>query len=214
VIIVIPSEHSTNTPTKAIGVKQKHTKEKLSLLKEMDYLSKLKTHLTSEKSYNNYIFRIKKLEELTGKSLDYILLHPEEIYPLIKEQYPNINTRKNILTPILTIFKVNPELIEIKQGQSAKETWKLYHDDMNTLQIVEVKQNKMPRKLKDNYVSTEELELKRKELKKGDPHDKLDSSQRFLLITLLFLQQHNRHNQRRLAGLLLQHNRLLHILDK
>lgn len=149
-------------------------------------LSKLKSDLASAKSYDNYIVRITKLEELIGKSIDYIMIHPNEVYPRIKDKYPNINTRKNLLTPILSLYRVNPEFAGTEDGKKGKEGWKKYHDDMNILQSVQSKKNKIPEKMKKNYVSTEEVELKVRELKKEeDPHNNLENSQQFLLLTLL-----------------------------
>lgn len=145
-------------------------------------LSKLKTDLKSYKSYENYVVRIKVLEDLIGKTIDYILKNPEECYPIIKEKYPNINTRKNMMTPILTLFRLNSDVF----SEIDKNKWKQYHDDMNTILGVRARQNKIPEKAEENYVSTEEVELKVKELQRsGDPHETLNKSQQYLLLNLL-----------------------------
>lgn len=150
-----------------------------------DLLENLKLNLKSTKSFENYKFRIEKLEKAVNKPVDYILYHPSEVYPIIKEKYPNINTRKNMLTPLLSLFRVNPSLLKDEIGQKSKEEWKNYHDDMSALQTVKIKKNKMPEKYKEKYTSMEEIELKLRELRKGDPHTTLRDSQRFMLLTLL-----------------------------
>lgn len=146
----------------------------------MKLLENLKNNLDSEKSYNNYIVRINKLVETVNKPIEYIVDHPKEVYPIIKEKYPNINTRKNMITPILTLFRLNTEL-----DKENKDQWKKYHDDMSLIQSVRIKKNIMPEKVKDKYTSFEEIELKLKELKEEDPHRNIRLSQKYLLLTIL-----------------------------
>jgi len=148
-------------------------------------LENLKASLASAKSYDNYEFRINRLAMLIGRPIEYILYHPQEAYPKIKDAYPNINSRKNMMTPILSLFRVNPKLQESDEGKKSWEEWKRYHDDMTTLQTVRVKKNKMPEKVKEKYTSMEDIELKVRELRKEDPHATMTKSQRFLLLTLL-----------------------------
>ena len=143
----------------------------------------LRKSLTSEKSLNNYMTRLAKLEEVTGKPLDIILKSPKQVYPGIKETYKNINTRKNMITPILTLFKNDPVLQATHADAWA--TWKRYHEDMNTLQEVNAKKNKMTQKQQENYTSTEEVALKLEELRKQDPHKTLTLSLQYVLLALL-----------------------------
>jgi hypothetical protein len=146
-------------------------------------LKELEKSLESKKSYDNYVSRLTKLMQITGQSLEYILLHPKETYTKIKANYPNVNTRKNMLTPILTLYRVNSNTMS--GHDNIQKEWKKYHDDMTTLQEVSAKKNKLSKKQEKNYTSTEDVELKLIEMQKGDPHITLKGSQQFILLTLL-----------------------------
>ena len=72
-------------------------------MSEETLLKKLKESLSSEKSYENYVTRINRLKDVTKSALSDILVSPKTMYPKIKDFYPNVNTRKNMLVPILSI---------------------------------------------------------------------------------------------------------------
>jgi hypothetical protein len=146
------------------------------------YRGVLSKSITSDKSLASYETRLQKLSEKTNKSLDFIIQNPRQIYPLIKQHYPNITTRKNVMTPILTLFKNDGSL---QQHTEAWSQWRRYHDDMNSLQEANAKKNQMSSKQEKNYTSTEEVALKILELKKADAHKTLQSSMQYVLLNLL-----------------------------
>ena len=150
-----------------------------------DLVKNLETNLKSKKSYDQYVARIRKLEEIVGKDIRYIIYHAEEVYAKLKDHYPNVNTRKNAMTTILSLIRVNPKVSETPEGQKSKAQWKKYHDDLNIVQRIRVKQNRMPEKVREKYVSFEEVEVKVRELSKADPHRSFDDSQKYLLLTVL-----------------------------
>jgi hypothetical protein len=148
------------------------------------YLDVLKKSLSSEKSYENYVVRFKKLKEITGTNrIHNILVNPKEYYPLIKEHYPNINTRKNMMTPILKLFTLFPNLQKAEKDKH--DQWKRNHDDMNILQEAHIKKNKMTQKQKDNYISFEDVQLHLTKMKNQNPHTSFKQSLYFVLLNLL-----------------------------
>jgi hypothetical protein len=56
---------------------------------------------------------------------------------------------------------------------------------VNRLIETDAKKNKIKEKQKEKYVSTEEVNLKRMEMKKGDPHGDKIVTQQYVLLTLL-----------------------------
>lgn len=147
------------------------------------YFSILKTNSASEKTYNNYVARLRKLAELAEKPIHDVITNPNESYNIIKEHYPNVNTRKNMLTPILSIYRKTESLQ--KDFDKEWKTWQRFHENMDRIQEVKAKKNKMNDKQKNNYVSTEDVHLKLLELGKTDPHHTLHSSLQYLLLCLL-----------------------------
>lgn len=147
------------------------------------YKQVLSKSITSPKSLASYEVRLTKLIEKTGKPLEYIISHPKQIYPVLKQHYPNISTRKNVMTPILTLYKNDTGLQ--RANAEAWGIWKRYHDDMNSLMEAVAKKNKMTAKQETNYTSTEEVALKIIELKKGTPHKTLVDSMQYVLLNLL-----------------------------
>ena len=148
-------------------------------MSEETLLKKLKDSLSSEKSYANYLARINRLKDVTKSPLNDILVSPKTMYPKIKDFYPNVNTRKNMLVPILSIFRLN------NLDEEAHKEWKRYFEDVNRLIETDAKKNKIKEKQKEKYISTEEVELKRLEMKKDDPHQNLHKSLQYVLLTLL-----------------------------
>jgi hypothetical protein len=143
-------------------------------------LKKLKDSLSSDKSYENYVTRLNRLKDVTrSEKLEDLLLSPETMHPKIKDKYPNVNTRKNMLVPVLSLFRLNNQL-----DANAQMTWKQYFEEVTSLVNVEAKKNTIKEKQKEKYVSTEEIEEKRQEMKNGNPHVNIRTSQQYVLLTL------------------------------
>lgn len=58
----------------------------------------------------------------------YIMSHAKDVYPVIKEHYENVSTRKNMLTPILSLFRVNAKMQQ--DFADVQKQWRKYHDDI------------------------------------------------------------------------------------
>jgi hypothetical protein len=145
-------------------------------------LLKLQQSLPSQKSYDNYLVRFNHLKIATGQqNIVDILLSPDTMYPKIQQKYPNHNTRKNMLVPLLTLFRINDEF----NHHSALILWKTYFDEVVQLVNTDAKKNCIKEKQQDKYVSTEQVQLKRQEMKNDNPHRDIITSQQYLLLTLL-----------------------------
>jgi hypothetical protein len=154
-----------------------------------DFYNLLKTNLPSVKSSQNYIARLKKIMTFpevkeAGATLKKVLKHPDVFYPVVQNHYPNINTRKNVMTAIMAVFKFDKDYAA--RHEDAFREWKRLHENMTSLQEVKVKQNEPSERQKANYTSFEDIKLKHIEVKKsGDPHATLKTSQQYLLLTIL-----------------------------
>ena len=150
-------------------------------MSDESFMKALKESLSSEKSYANYVVRLNLIKSVCKKeTLKEVLLNPATTYPLLKTRYPNPNSRKSMMVPLLSLFRLNPSLSEDSQKE-----WKRYFDECAALVETDAKKNKMKEKQKEKYVSTEEVDLKRLEMKKGDPHANKHSSLQYVLLTLL-----------------------------
>ena len=150
-------------------------------MSDESFMKALKESLSSEKSYANYVVRLNLIKSVCKKeTLKEVLLNPATAYPLLKTRYPNPNSRKSMMVPLLSLFRLNPSLSEDSQKE-----WKRYFDECAALVETDAKKNKMKEKQKEKYVSTEEVDLKRLEMKKGDPHANKHSSLQYVLLTLL-----------------------------
>ena len=55
--------------------------------------------------------RIKTLKaKLDNATLHTILINPDTYYPMLQKQYPSLTTRKNLLTPILALYREDDSL--------------------------------------------------------------------------------------------------------
>ena len=63
----------------------------------------------SDISKKNYVAKVRALSSRAGKSINYIITHPDVYIPLIKEWYPNPTSHKAHYSTILSLFRYNPE---------------------------------------------------------------------------------------------------------
>lgn len=144
-------------------------------------LKGLKNSLSSDKSYENYVVRLNLIKKVCDqdKLID-VMLDPESMYDRLVTKYPNCNSRKTMMVPILTLFRLSPDL-----SSECYNTWKRRFEECARFVEVDVKKNELKEKQKEKYVSSKEVEEKRLELKKnGNPHRDRLSSQEYLLLTL------------------------------
>lgn len=140
---------------------------------------------TKDTTRSNYLNRLTRLKEICdNKSYFNILSNPDTYYVSIRENYPNISTRKNVLTLILALFK-NSEALRNDLVDQHKR-WRKFHDDMDGFQEAKYKKNMPNPDQLAKYTPMEEIELRYKELKKeSDPHETLQSSQTIVLLSII-----------------------------
>jgi hypothetical protein len=137
----------------------------------------------SEKTRNSYLSRIRSLQSKFTIPLLRVLEDPDTHYPVIKEAYPSITTRKNILTVILVLFREDTELRTKHADAGAR--WKKLHDDLAKHQDAKIRRSEPEDKQVQKYTSFEEIEAKYKELQKGTPHQTERHSMQFVLLSIL-----------------------------
>jgi hypothetical protein len=145
----------------------------------------LETIYVKKTTYVIYIHRLRRLRDVTVECKTYLDLvsNPDLNYAKIKLAYPNINTRKNMLTTILTLFK-NIEELAVKLPDEQK-LWKISHDRMDSFLQAKSKKHMPDMKQLAKYTPFEEMELKYIELTKEDPHKTMKDSMQFVLLSII-----------------------------
>jgi hypothetical protein len=76
----------------------------------------------SEVSKANYESRLKRMEERTKKTVDHMMMHPNETYHAIKTAYTELQSQKAMINAFLTLFKHSEKLD--RKGKTAYKAWK------------------------------------------------------------------------------------------
>ena len=148
------------------------------------YHGLLAAHYPNKQTLNAYLHRLKMLKEkLSAAALHAILTDPDAFYPRIRAAYESLTTRKNILTPLLVLYRLDPALAAAHVAASAK--WRKLHDDLAKLQDAKIKRSEPEEKQIEKYTSYEEITSKYEELKKRGYHDTERHSSQFLLLSVL-----------------------------
>lgn len=138
---------------------------------------------TTQKSY---LFRLQHVKKslFEGQSYYSILSDPDASYKRIRESYPNISTRKNVLTVILALFKQSPHL-KAALGQQ-QQRWKTFHEHMDSFQEAKYKKHVPEPKQLAKYTPMVDMELKYHELQKlPDPHATQQDSMQLVLLSIV-----------------------------
>lgn len=144
----------------------------------------LQQSYAKETTRSTYLQRLIALQRVcNGVQVYHILSDPEQYYPLIRNAYPNITTRKNVLTLILALFKNSDKLRTYLKTQQVR--WAQFHDNMDAFQQTAYKKNMPNPDQLAKYTPWEEITLKYKELKKRDPHSSLGTSIEFILLSII-----------------------------
>jgi len=130
----------------------------------------------SDISKTNYKDRLKKLTDITGKDVTWILTHTEELWEHIKTTTTSAETMKAYVTCVLAVFKHEPTL-KILYKFSHEQWVDLYKQIM---EIIEERFNKLEpsERQVDAYMEW-------KDIIKGRDNVKDKSSQQYLLICLM-----------------------------
>jgi hypothetical protein len=151
---------------------------------ENHYKDLLEAKYTNKHTLNSYLNRIKTLRsKLDNAELHSILIDPETYYPMLQKQYPSLTTRKNLLTPILALYREDDALS--RENPLAYERWKKLHDDLTKLQEAKIRRSEPEEKQISKYTSYEEITAKYEELKKRGYHDTERHSLQYLLLSIL-----------------------------
>lgn len=136
------------------------------------------------KTRENYKTRLNAmLRKVGAKTLLEVVIAPEVWYPKIKEAYESLTTRKNILTPLLVVFREDAELAA--DHAEAREIWKKRHDDLVRFQEARVRRSEPEDKQIAKYTSFEEIETEYETKRRKAPHETRKASQQFLLLSIL-----------------------------
>jgi hypothetical protein len=146
-----------------------------------------------ESAYENELTKLNYISRLMGvlkkvegaDSLLTILEDPVRWYPKIREAYPSITTRRNLLTVFLALFSKDKDLEEDVGGPEIPKKWRQYHDELGRYEKTKLAKSEPTQKQVDKYTSFEEIETKYRELGKKSPHESLRSSLQYLLLSVV-----------------------------
>jgi len=146
-----------------------------------------------EAAYENELTKLNYISRLMGvlkkvegaDSLLTILEDPVRWYPKIREAYPSITTRRNLLTVFLALFSKDKDLEEDVGGPEIPKKWRQYHDELGRYEKTKLAKSEPTQKQVDKYTSFEEIETKYRELGKKSPHESLRSSLQYLLLSVV-----------------------------
>jgi hypothetical protein len=148
------------------------------------YSKILEGKYTNKHTLNAYLNRIKTLKaKLDVTEIHTVLVDPDTYYPRLQKLYPSLTTRKNLLTPILALYREDDSLT--RENAVAYERWKKLHDDLTKLQEAKIRRSEPEDKQVEKYTSYEEITAKYEELKKRGYHDTERHSMQYLLLSIL-----------------------------
>lgn len=153
------------------------------------FLALLTRAYSNEKTRENYMSRLRGLQaNLKGDaaappSLYTILTDPETYYPKLKEAYESLTTRKNVLTTLLSLFRLDDALRA--SHAEAHRVWNQRHDELSRLQSAKVRRSEPSEKQVEKYTSFEEIEAKYEDLRRTGPHKTLRESMMFVLLSIM-----------------------------
>lgn len=140
-----------------------------------------------ESTYANYKHRLDFMRDSVfggTKTIHQILSDPRANYDVLRQRYPNVSTRKNMLTLILALFKHSERLQTELPGVADK--WREYHGHMDSFQEAKYRKHMPDEKQLAKYTPFEDMERKYEELRRGeDPHATLNDSLRYVLLSVV-----------------------------
>ena len=155
----------------------------MAAVADTHYMKLLEAEYPNPTTFDAYKKRMKALKEKTGDAaLHDVFLNPDTHYPKLKAAYTNLTTRKNMLTLVLAMFRIDKELA--KHTEAAAK-WKKLHDDLAKLQDAKIRRSEPEEKQVAKYTSYEEIQVKYEELKKRGYHDTEKHSAQYLLLSIL-----------------------------
>ena len=137
---------------------------------------------SNQKTANNYLARLKHIKEICNEDSIYdVVSNPQKKYSCLQNKYPNVNTRKNVITVVLALFKHSPILS--KRLEKEHNQWKKFHDMLNSLQEAKYKKSLPDPHQIAKYTTSDEMSDMYEKIKlSGDAHKTLADSQRYLIL--------------------------------
>lgn len=153
---------------------------------EQRFVDILEKTFTNPKTRENYKTRLTTLlRKLEAPSLLDVLQKPDIYYPKLQAAYPSLTTRKNMVTPLLSLIREDTELRTSEEFEEARTRWKKLHDDLHKHQDARIRRSEPADKQIAKYTSFEEIETKYEELKKAGGHTTRRESMQFVLLSIL-----------------------------
>ncbi len=165
-----------------------------------------RAYADSDKTRDNYMHRLERLQDVVNdhhrqqgtqptatakmstknankKRLGIydILARPDASYAMLRHAYPNVNTRKNMLTLILTLFRHSPELSSALPDEAAR--WRKFHADMSGFQAARAAKNEPSARQLAGYVPMDDIVARYRELRRGK-QETLAASQELILMSI------------------------------
>lgn len=141
----------------------------------------------SETTAKNYEGRFRALRGKKGfenASMHDVATRPAKYWPLVKAAYPNVNSRRAVVSAVLALYKYAPGLKEDHAREF--EGWNKTHVDMTRLVHMDAQLNQMSQAQRQNHVSWQEIVAKLEEMRRApDPHATRKTSMQFLLLQVL-----------------------------
>lgn len=148
-----------------------------------DYIALIDTAFTNKGTANAHKQRIRTMEDRLEAKMNTIVKDPETYYSKLQTAFPALNTRKNMLTTILVLFREDKRLAE--EYVSARELWVKRHSDLNRSLDAKIGRSEPEDKQIAAYTSYEEIEKKYEELRRRGYHDTERHSMQYLLLSFL-----------------------------
>lgn len=156
-------------------------------MKDSEIEGIIEENYSCQKTKDNYLHRLRYMRDVIfgGRSSVYaILATPDVSYMVLREKYPNINTRKNSMTLVLALFKKSARL-KSELGPQLKK-WKEFHSHMDSYQDAKYKKHAPDKKQIAKYTPFEDIEKKYEELRKSkDPHATQQDSLQYVLLSII-----------------------------
>ena len=119
----------------------------------------------SEVTKANYESRLKRMEALTKKTVEFLMLHPNETFVAIKRAYTELQSQKAMINAFLTLFKHSEKLD--RKAKTAYKVWKSIFATVNDVIKERYDNNVATEAQLEAYVPLAEVIAKRDALDKG-----------------------------------------------
>ncbi len=132
---------------------------------DIDPMAKIRDADLSDNSKENYEMRAHTLEKKAGKSLMYIILHPEVYIEELQKWYPKKTSCKAHMSFILSVFRYNPDIT--CDNRKIYEKWSEAFNNTHQKVIDRYETNKPTQRQVEGYVSYSDIIKKRDGLEEG-----------------------------------------------